>query len=228
LSNLPKELSLLQAPAKTGENVEQNTEMSMLPSGCGGLDDHSLDIDLKDSVNDNDLSGVSSREKIVAPSPDAANQKANLGNLGLDPCMDTDIGKVPTANYELRPLLRMLAGSSSSDFDLSGSISKILDDQREMRELLRDFDPPSILISTRRQAYKDSLQQGILNPDNIEVSFESFPYYLRYKNLLLIVNSIVSDFKLILITANALFVSLLHFLCVGNYTKSSKKGLWLL
>ncbi|XP_062143427.1 uncharacterized protein LOC133851135 [Alnus glutinosa] len=178
LSNLPKELSLLQAPAKTGENVEQNTEMSMLPSGCGGLDDHSLDIDLKDSVNDNDLSGVSSREKIVAPSPDAANQKANLGNLGLDPCMDTDIGKVPTANYELRPLLRMLAGSSSSDFDLSGSISKILDDQREMRELLRDFDPPSILISTRRQAYKDSLQQGILNPDNIEVSFESFPYYL--------------------------------------------------
>lgn len=187
MSNLPKELSLLQAPAKTGENVEQNTEMSMLPSGCGGLDDHSLDIDLKDSVNDNDLSGVSSREKVVAPSPDAANQKPNLDNLGLDPCMDTDIGKVTTANYELRPLLRMLAGSSS-EFDLSGSISKILDDQREVRELFRDSDPPSILISTRRQAYKDSLQQGILNPDNIEVSFESFPYYLRYLNLFLIVN----------------------------------------
>ncbi|KAK7859857.1 hypothetical protein CFP56_002099, partial [Quercus suber] len=62
------------------------------------------------------------------------------------------------------------------DFDLSGSITKMLDGHREIREL-KDFDPP-ISVSTRRQAYKDSLQQGILNPDNIEVSFESFPYYL--------------------------------------------------
>lgn len=178
LSSLPKELSLLQAPGKTGDDVEQNAEMSILPSGCGGSDDRSPDIALKDSVNDNDLGGVSSREKTIAPSPDAANENPNLGNLGLDPCMDTDVGKVPAANYELRPLLRMLAGSSSSDFDLSGSISKILDDQRDIREFLKDFDPPSVVISARRQAYKDSLLQGILSPDNIEVSFESFPYYL--------------------------------------------------
>ena len=180
LSNMPKDLTLLQAPAKTGEDLEQNTEMSVLPSGCGGSDDHTPEIDMKDA--DNDLAGVSSREKTVAPSPDAANENPNLGSLGLDPCMDTDIGKVPAANYELRPLLRMLAGSST-DFDLSGSISKMLDGHREFRE--KDFDPP-ISVSTRRQAYKDTLQQGIINPDTIEISFEGFPYYLRYKNLLLI------------------------------------------
>ncbi|XP_041020942.1 uncharacterized protein LOC121262512 isoform X2 [Juglans microcarpa x Juglans regia] len=178
LSNLPKELSLLQAPAKTGENVEQNTEMSILPSGCGGSDGHTPDIDMKDSANDNGLAGISSRKKTVVPSPDAANENPNLTSLGLDPFMDAIIGKAPAANYELRPLLRMLAGSSSSDFDLSGSISKRLDERREMRELLKDFDSPSILMSTRRQAYKDRLQLGILNPDKIEVSFDSFPYYL--------------------------------------------------
>nr|XP_023880277.1 uncharacterized protein LOC111992647 [Quercus suber]XP_023880278.1 uncharacterized protein LOC111992647 [Quercus suber]XP_023880279.1 uncharacterized protein LOC111992647 [Quercus suber]XP_023880280.1 uncharacterized protein LOC111992647 [Quercus suber] len=174
LSNMPKDLTILQAPGKTSEDVDQNTEMSILPSGCGGSDDHTPDIDMKDSA-DNDLAGVSSREKTVVPSPDAANDHPNLGSLGLDPCMDADNGKVPASNYELRPLLRMLAGSSS-DFDLSGSITKMLDGHREIREL-KDFDPP-ISVSTRRQAYKDSLQQGILNPDNIEVSFESFPYYL--------------------------------------------------
>ncbi|XP_050266466.1 uncharacterized protein LOC126710130 [Quercus robur] len=174
LSNMPKDLTILQAPGKTSEDVDQNTEMSILPSGCGGSDDHTPDIDMKDSA-DNDLAGVSSREKTVVPSPDAANDHPNLGSLGLDPCMDADIGKVPASNYELRPLLRMLAGSSS-DFDLSGSITKMLDGHREIREL-KDFDPP-ISVSTRRQAYKDNLQQGILNPDNIEVSFESFPYYL--------------------------------------------------
>ncbi|KAM3687934.1 hypothetical protein ACB098_10G114800 [Castanea mollissima] len=164
----------IEAPGKTSEDVDQNTEMSILPSGCGGSDDHTPDIDMKDSA-DNDLAGVSSREKTVVPSPDAANDHPNLGSLGLDPCIDADIGKVPASNYELRPLLRMLA-SSSSDFDLSGSITKMLDGHRDIREL-KDFDPP-ISVSTRRQSYKDNLQQGILNPDNVEVSFENFPYYL--------------------------------------------------
>ncbi|XP_041017130.1 uncharacterized protein LOC121259565 isoform X1 [Juglans microcarpa x Juglans regia] len=176
LSNLPKELTLLQEPAKTGEDVEQNTEISTLPSGCGGSDDHTPDIDLKDIANDNDLAGISSREKTVVPSPDAVNENPNLANLGLDPFLVSDVGKVPAANYELRPLLRMLAGASS-DFGLSSSISKRLDEQREMREILKDFDPPSNLIS-RRQAYKDRLQLGIFSSDNIEVSFDSFPYYL--------------------------------------------------
>ncbi|KAH9786367.1 AAA-type ATPase family protein [Citrus sinensis] len=59
--------------------------------------------------------------------------------------------------------------------------------QREIRELLKDSDRPTVLISARRQAFKDSLQEGILGPENIEVSFESFPYYLSdtTKNVLI-------------------------------------------
>ncbi|KAM1449538.1 hypothetical protein PS2_008181 [Malus domestica] len=74
----------------------------------------------------------------------------------------------------------MFSGSSSANFDLTGSISKILDEQREIRELLHNFDTP-MSISTRRQrrqAFKEKLQQGILRHDDIDVSFESFPYYL--------------------------------------------------
>ncbi|KAJ6404212.1 hypothetical protein OIU84_012402 [Salix udensis] len=60
---------------------------------------------------------------------------------------------------------------SSSEFD------KIFD-ERERREILKDLDHPSVLISTRRQLFKDSLQKGILNPEEIDVSFDNFPYYL--------------------------------------------------
>ncbi|CAN6558667.1 unnamed protein product [Malus baccata var. baccata] len=74
----------------------------------------------------------------------------------------------------------MFSASSSANFDLTGSTSKKLDEQREIRELLHNFDPP-MSISTRRQrrqAFKEKLQQGILRPGDTDVSFESFPYYL--------------------------------------------------
>ncbi|GJW02648.1 hypothetical protein Tco_1561504 [Tanacetum coccineum] len=45
---------------------------------------------------------------------------------------------------------------------------------------------PSVSIleaHTRRQAYKDSLQQGIVDPGIIDVTFNDFPYYSRYSYL---------------------------------------------
>ncbi|CAL8178958.1 unnamed protein product [Prunus armeniaca] len=172
MSNGPNDLSPLPEPAKAGDNLQQDAEMPSLPSGCGGSDDHTADIEMKDTTNTNDqVSG----DKDIVQYPDTADENPNVDSLALD--MDTETGKVPGEAYQLRPLFRMFGGSSSTNFDLSGSISKILDEQREIRELLHDFDPP-ILISTRRQAFKEKLQQGILNPDDIEVSFESFPYYL--------------------------------------------------
>ncbi|GAV73866.1 AAA domain-containing protein [Cephalotus follicularis] len=125
--------------------------------------------------------GVSSREKTVVPPSDAADESLNLDG---DACMDAHTGKVSGATYELRPLLRMLAGSSTSDL-LNNRISKILDEQREIREILKDLDP--IMSSTRRQAFKDGLQDGILNPECIEISFENFPYFLSdtTKNVLI-------------------------------------------
>lgn len=177
LSNLHKDLSLLPPPAKTGENVQQNTEISLLPSGHG---DDTPDNEMKDATNNDDPAGVVSAEKAVLASSAAANGNPSIDSMEIDAGADADIGKVTGATYELRPLLRMLAGSST-EFDLSGSISKILEERRDLRELLKDVDPPTILASTRRQAFKESLQQGVLNPDDIDVSFESFPYFLRCK-----------------------------------------------
>ncbi|MBA0831961.1 hypothetical protein Goarm_016383 [Gossypium armourianum] len=158
-------------------STKENSEMSTLPSGCEVSDDRVPEVDMKDSASNSDPATASSREKTVPPTPDAANENANLDRLGLDDGMDADNTKIPGAGYSLRPLLRILAGTST-DFDFSGSIAKILDERREIREMLKEFEPPSALISTKRQAFKDSLQEGILNPDNIDVSFEKFPYYL--------------------------------------------------
>ncbi|KAA8543111.1 hypothetical protein F0562_021394 [Nyssa sinensis] len=186
LSNLRKELSLLPPPSQNDEDVQQGSEMPVLPSASEASDNRVMDTDMKDTSDHNDGAGVSSSEKAVVPSSDAANENLNLDGIGLDVSEDAEIGKVTGGTHELRPLLRMLAGASAPEFDLSGSISKILDEQREIRELLKDIDTP-ISTSTRRQAFKDGLQQGILNSYNIEVSFENFPYYLSEttKNVLI-------------------------------------------
>ncbi|XP_068337807.1 uncharacterized protein [Pyrus communis] len=167
MSNVPNDLSLLSEPAKAGDDLQQDAEMPSLPSACRDSDDRTPDIEMKETTNINDqVSG----DKNIVQYPDTANENPNLDSVALD--MDTETQKLP-----LRPLFRMFTGSSSANFDLTGSISKILDEQREIRELLHNFDPP-MLISTRRQAFKEKLQQGILRPDDIDVSFESFPYYL--------------------------------------------------
>ncbi|KAM1583622.1 hypothetical protein ACFX10_031220 [Malus domestica] len=172
MSNVPNDLSLLPEPAKAGDELQQDAEMTSLPSACRGSDDHTLDIVMKESTNINDqVSG----DKDIVQYPDIAKENPNLDSVALD--MDTETRKVSGATHQLRPLLRMFGGSSSTNFDLTGSISKMFDEQREIRELLHNLDPP-MLISTRRQAFKEKLQQGILSPDDIDVSFESFPYYL--------------------------------------------------
>ncbi|XP_012474044.1 uncharacterized protein LOC105790816 isoform X1 [Gossypium raimondii] len=167
-------------------STKENSEMSTLPSGCEVSDDCVPEVDMKDSASNTDPATASSREKTVPSVPDAANENPNRDRLGLDDGMDADNTKIPGAGYSLRPLLHILAGTST-DFDFSGSIAKILDEQREIREMLKEFEPPSGLVSTKRQAFKDSLQDSILNPDNIDLSFENFPYYLSdtTKNVLI-------------------------------------------
>ncbi|GMP39745.1 hypothetical protein CsSME_00010457 [Camellia sinensis var. sinensis] len=137
---------------------------------------------MKDAYVLDDGTGGSSSEKVVVPSSDVTSENPNLDTITLEDAGDADIGKIPGETHELRPLLQMLAGSPASEFDLSGNISKIHDEQRENRELLKDFDSPMLAL-TMRQAFKDGLQEGIFSANNIEVSFENFPYYLRCKPL---------------------------------------------
>ncbi|GMQ00054.1 hypothetical protein CsSME_00047293 [Camellia sinensis var. sinensis] len=185
LSSLRKELSL-PPPSQDDVDVQQGSEMPMLPSACEVSDNRILGAEMKDTSDHDDGAGVSSSLKAVVPSPDAAIENPNLDSIGLDASGDADIGKVSGEGHEWRPLLKMLAGLPTSEFGLSFSISKILGERREIRELLKDFDTP-ILESTRRQAFKDGLQEGILSANNIEVSFENFPYYLSEttKNVLI-------------------------------------------
>ncbi|ESW15837.1 hypothetical protein PHAVU_007G106400 [Phaseolus vulgaris] len=184
LSNLHKDLSLLSSPTKNGKNVQQNTDISSLPSGNG---DDVPDSEMKDATNkDVPSSGVFTAEKSVLASSNTVNENPSLDTTEIDTTVDADVGKVTAATYELRPLLRMLAGSCP-ELDISCGITKILEERRELRELLKDVDTPSILASTRRQAFKDSLQQRILKSEDIDVSFETFPYYLSdtTKNVLI-------------------------------------------
>lgn len=180
LSNLHKDSSILPPPSKTGENVPQNAEVSLILSSHGV---ETPDIEMKDVTNNDDQAGVVSAKKTILASSGTATENPNLEGMKVDAgVVDADDWKEAGATCEIRPLLRMLSGSCP-EYDISFSISKILE-QRELRELLKDVDSPTILASSRRQAFKNSLQEGILKPDDIEVSFETFPYYIRYKCLL--------------------------------------------
>ncbi|PSS14671.1 Spastin like [Actinidia chinensis var. chinensis] len=183
LSNFGKEFSLVPSPSHNDEDVQQDSEMPMLPSACEVSDNRIVDAEMKDTFDHNDEAGS---ENAAVPPSDAVVENPNIDSIGLDASGDADIDKVPKGSHELRPLLRMLAESPASEIDLSGSISKILDHQREIRELLKNFDTP-ILASIRRQAFKDGLQQGILSASNIDVSLDNFPYYLSEttKNVLI-------------------------------------------
>lgn len=172
LSNIHNDLSLVSPPATTCK--KQSADISSLPSGH---EDNIPDNEMKDTTNDNESAGAFPSGKAVPASSTNVNDNPSLDTMDVDAEVDTDVGKMTAANNELRPLLCMLAGSGS-EIDISGSISKILEDRRELRELLKDVDTP-ILASTRQQAFKDSLQQRILNAEDIDVSFETFPYYLR-------------------------------------------------
>lgn len=151
LSNIQKELSLLPPPSRKGKGLQ--TGISSLPSACE--DNRVIDTDMKDASDPNDNAAAD-----VAPSSDKG--------------VSDNVAAADVASHELRPLLRMLAGSSASEID----ILKILDERREIRDMLKDVEPP-ISLAARRQAYKDALQQGILDPDTIEVTFDDFPYFLR-------------------------------------------------
>ncbi|KAL0294153.1 UNVERIFIED_CONTAM: hypothetical protein Sradi_6901400, partial [Sesamum radiatum] len=101
--------------------------------------------------------------------------------LRLDSSSADDIEKLA-----INELFEILAGSVAPALDISGSISRILDEHRAIRDLGKDSHP-TISISSRRQAFKDGLRQGLLQCKNIEVSFENFSYYLSEttKNVLI-------------------------------------------
>ncbi|KAL7112712.1 hypothetical protein ACP275_04G019400 [Erythranthe tilingii] len=116
---------------------------------------------MKDASDHNDGATVSPVETVVIG--DKMNVDGESDKINLAP--------------ELRPFSQMLASSSTPAFGTSGSISRILDEHRANRNQRKHSDPP-VSLASRRQAYKDALQQGLLHCKDIEVSFDDFPYYL--------------------------------------------------
>ncbi|OAY76315.1 ATPase family AAA domain-containing protein 1-A [Ananas comosus] len=64
---------------------------------------------------------------------------------------------------------------SSTVSEMVGSACQISED---CREVLDDADCPETSPSSRYQAIKDGLKHAIIDASDIQVSFESFPYYL--------------------------------------------------
>ncbi|KAL7151241.1 hypothetical protein ABFS83_04G018200 [Erythranthe nasuta] len=116
---------------------------------------------MKDASDHNDGATASPVENVVIG--DKMNVDGESDKINLAP--------------ELRPFSQMLASPSTPAFGVSGSISRILDEHRPNRNQRKHSDPP-VSLASRRQAYKDALQQGLLHCKDIEVSFDDFPYYL--------------------------------------------------
>lgn len=171
LSNHRKELSLLPPSSGNDEDGQQGSEMPCGPENCEVSDNREVDVEMKDIPGN---SGPSWGNKTSFSPSNAPNEDLTHGRVHVD-SVRSDVEKAVAAARELRPFIRGLPRSTPV---LGLNFSNIPDSQREIRELIQDLDNP-LLTTTRRQAYKDALQQGLLDPNKIEVSFESFPYYLR-------------------------------------------------
>lgn len=163
LSNHRKELSLLPPSSGNDEDAQQGSEMPCRPGNCEVSDNRGVEAEMKD-IPDN--SGPSWGNKISFPSSNNPNEDMTHGRIPVD-SVHSDIEKVVAATRELRPIVS----------ELDHIYGVIPYEQREIRYLLQELEIP-LLTSTRRQAFKDALRQGLLDANKIEVSFENFPYYL--------------------------------------------------
>ncbi|KAJ0235702.1 AAA-type ATPase family protein [Hirschfeldia incana] len=169
LASLKKIYNIPSLPP-TAKSVkrQQNSEAPVLPSSC---DNCIPDVDMSDAGSDNDHADIDS-EKTIASTSFAANDDQNADGNGMDPFEEAEEGgSIPGSGYEIGPVLRLLG--DPSEFDL-----RAVDDRREMKEMPKEYDNSSASVSTRSQAHKDCLRAGLLNPQDMEVSFENFPYYL--------------------------------------------------
>ncbi|XP_073140269.1 uncharacterized protein [Henckelia pumila] len=202
LSNLRKELSLLP-PSQNDEDTQHDSELPVLPSACEELDNHVEDAEMKDTSDPEDDIPISILGKTLAPSPDVtiANENSNI---------DAESGKIVAESNDLRPFLQVLAGSTSAEFDISRSISRILDEHRgAFRDQRKESDVP-VSISLKHQAFKDGLQEGLLDCKNSDLSFENFPYYLSETTKNVLITSTFIHFKC---NKLAKYVSALPTLC---------------
>ncbi|CAD6255841.1 unnamed protein product [Miscanthus lutarioriparius] len=186
-SNQPKDVAAVP-PAAAGEN-SQRVVRPMASSASDKSKGRAVspDKEFENGENANEVnSNIEDSPMDVAAAPispdDAANDTCQQNGFGPDTHLGAEIGKIAT--YKIRPVLTMIRGSTISEFDLTGDLFKALEDQRD---LIRDLNASTSVPPSRCQAFKDGMKQGIINPSDIDVTFENFPYYLseNTKNVLL-------------------------------------------
>lgn len=189
LSNIPEDLSLIP-PSTNDEELQQTTEIPIIPASCGTSAKQTTNVDNGVASMPDDATDVSLRDKGVAPSA------SNDENLDLDACLDIsrDAGARKISGTSQLELLRMLTGSSSSQL-LTSSLSKLLEGQR--RFFLNDANSTSESVANWLEAFMETLRQAVVDPDNIEVSFENFPYYLRCTRLANLEHLALNSFNVI-------------------------------
>jgi hypothetical protein len=197
LSSLRPDLSCRKSPGQTTSKIH-----------------HGSDVPAQSVIHDGsevELDGMEGNSIPNLGSDKAAEVGAIDHNLSHDCSQDsgTEAGnvKISGMNDLIGPFFRMLARTSSYKQKLSKNICKQVLEERN--EWTKDSQLASTSgMSLRCAAFKDDFHAGILDGQNIEVSFDNFPYYLRYNFLLL---SLVYNFMLFLAVFQ-LAIFFLHFL----------------
>lgn len=167
LSSLRQDLSRLKSPSQSNASkARQGTDASP----------HSA---LRDNA-EAELDGLEGNSAPNVGSDKAADVGASDKNhpMECDPDASMEAGNVKLSgmNDFLRPFFRMLARSSCK-LKLSKSICKqVLEERNATRDMLASTSGTSV----RCAVFKEDVHAAILDGRDIEVSFENFPYYLRY------------------------------------------------
>ncbi|CAM8973302.1 unnamed protein product [Rhodiola kirilowii] len=172
-------LEALSAPITT-------TEVPAVSSRAPLSDSKIQDIEMKDNNDVDNASGGVLVDESVVPSPELELENQSIDGVGLDACMNTENGQIIGASNVIgSPFLD--DGGLVSNAELNGSIQKVIDEQREIRELLKTFDISEFSGASGRKAFLDTLRKSVVSSDDIDITFENFPYYISdsTKNVLI-------------------------------------------
>lgn len=120
-----------------------------------------------DNIDDNEV-----------PSHELELGSLSVDGNGSDVCMDVDNGHITGESNVLgSPLVD--DGALVSNVELNGSILKVVDEQREIRDCLKTFDISEYSGVSGRKAFLETLRRSVLTSDDIDITFENFPYFIR-------------------------------------------------
>lgn len=169
LSNLRQDLTRLKSPSPNSVKPHLGADVSSHPVLHDGTEIELDGLESAPNVQSDKAAdvGTSNKNSPMDCDPDAGTEAGNVKLFGL--------------NDFLRPCFRILAHSSCK-LKLSKSICKqVLQERNATRDMLA---ASTLGTSVRCAVFKEDVHAAILDGKEIDVSFDNFPYYLRYKYLL--------------------------------------------